>query len=117
LRGGELDGKRIFDRRTIRRATVETSWLEVDLTLVAPVRYGMGFVLGGEHVSLYGPGTPRAFGHLGFTNVIIWADPERDISVALMTSGKPFAAPRLWRVYDVVRQISTRCPRRRGEGV
>ena len=109
LRGGTLDGVRVFDPKTIRRATVETSWLEVDLTLLAPVRYGMGFILGGDHVSLYGPRTPRAFGHLGFTNVIVWADPDRDVTCALMTSGKPFATPRVWRVYDVVRQVANRC--------
>src|SRR5262249_37738865 len=30
LDGGELDGVRVFDRRTVRRAIAETSFLEID---------------------------------------------------------------------------------------
>ncbi len=111
LNGGELDGVRVFDRRTVRRAVAEQSWLEIDFTMGFPVRYGMGFVLGGDFLSLYGPRTPRAFGHLGFTNIIAWADPEREVAACLMTSGKPFATPRLWRLFDVVRRIAALCPR------
>ena len=33
LRGGELDGTRIFEPRTLRRATTEQSYLELDFTL------------------------------------------------------------------------------------
>jgi CubicO group peptidase (beta-lactamase class C family) len=111
LEGGALGGVRIFERRTVRRATAEQTWLEVDLTLGWPVRYGMGFVLGGEVLSLYGPRTPQAFGHLGFTNIVAWADPERRVAACLMTSGKPFIAPGVWRFWDVARQIALRCPR------
>jgi CubicO group peptidase (beta-lactamase class C family) len=89
LQGGELDGVRIFERRAVQRATMEQSFLEVDSTIGLPVRYGMGFMLGGEWLSFWGPHTPRAFGHVGFTSVSVYADPDRDISVALMTTGKP----------------------------
>lgn len=106
--GGELDGVRIFDPRTVRRAVSEQSYLEVDLTLAAPVRYGLGFILGAPIFSLYGPHTASSFGHLGFTNIFAWADPKREISACLMTSGKPFISPRLWRLYDVMRHIG-RC--------
>ena len=57
-------------------------------------------MLGAQRFSLYGPDTEHAFGHLGFTNIIGWADPERAISVGLMTSGKPVVYPGLddlWR--------------------
>lgn len=111
LNEGELEGVRVFDRRTVRRARVEQSWLEIDLMMGVPVRYGMGFVLGGERLSLYGPGTPHAFGHLGFTNIIAWADPERQLAACLMNSGKPFLTARLVRLYAVVREIARRCPR------
>jgi CubicO group peptidase (beta-lactamase class C family) len=109
LDGGELDGVRVFDRRTIRRATVEHSYLEVDLTLGLPLRYGMGFILGGRWFSLYGPDTQHAFGHLGFTNIISWADPQRDVAATLMTSGKPFVYPQMYHLYDIVRQIGRAC--------
>lgn len=36
---------------------------------------------------------PRAFGHVGFTTVVAWADPERELSVCLMNTGKPLATP------------------------
>jgi CubicO group peptidase (beta-lactamase class C family) len=110
-RGGELDGVRIFDRRTVIRATGEQSYLEPDMTLVLPFRYGMGFMLGAEWFSLYGPHTAHAFGHIGFTNVVAWADPEREVAAALLTSGKPIAYPGLYHLFDALRQIGVACPR------
>jgi CubicO group peptidase (beta-lactamase class C family) len=89
LRGGELDGHRIFDPLTVKRATLEAGKPQFDGTLLAPLRYSHGMMLGGNPVGLYGPMTGRAFGHLGFSNIFCWADPERDISVSLLTSGKP----------------------------
>jgi CubicO group peptidase (beta-lactamase class C family) len=111
LNDGVLDGVRVFAPRTIRRATAEQSYLEFDFMLGLPVRYGMGFMLGGKYLSFYGPDTPHAFGHLGFTNVISWADPERRVAAALMTSGKPLFHPALYHVFDLLRQIETACPR------
>ena len=109
LQGGELDGVRIFDPRTIRRATSEQSYLEFDFTLLLPFRYGMGFMLGGQWFSPYGPDTQYAFGHIGFTNVLTWADPERQVAAALLTSGKPLVYPELYYLWDVVRQIGLAC--------
>jgi len=110
LRGGELDGVRIFEPRTLTHAVAEQSYLEVDLTLGAPIRYSMGFMLGGR-ASVYGAATPRAFGHLGFTNVVVYADPDRDLSVALMTSGKPALSPGIARTFWIMQVIARRCPR------
>jgi CubicO group peptidase (beta-lactamase class C family) len=89
LQGGELDGVRVFGRRTVQRAIMEQTFLEVDSTIGLPVRYGMGFMLGRKWLSFWGHDTPRAFGHVGFTSVSVYADPDRDVSVALMTTGKP----------------------------
>ncbi len=110
LRGGTLDGKRVFDPRTVRRAVAEQSYLEIDSFLGVPIRYGMGFMLGGKRFSLYGGDSPRAFGHIGFTNVAAWADPDRDISVCLMTSGKPFITPGQVAWVKVARAIARECP-------
>jgi CubicO group peptidase (beta-lactamase class C family) len=111
LRGGELDGVRVFDERTVRRATSEQTWLELDRVIMLPIRYSMGFMLGGQRLSFYGPGTPEAFGHLGFTNVLIWADPERDLSCAFLNTGKPFLTPEMLMWFDVMRTIANRVPR------
>ena len=111
LRQGTLDGKQIFEPRTVRRAVAEQSYLELDGTLMLPVRYGMGFMLGGNYLSFYGFDTPQAFGHLGFTNVLAYADPERDISVAFLNTGKPFITLKLLRWLNVTRVISQRIPK------
>lgn len=109
LDGGELDGVRIFEPRTIQRATAEQAYFEVDFTLGLPFRYAMGFMLGAKWFSLYGPDTQRAFGHLGFTNILSWADPERQVAATLMTSGKPLLYPELYYLYDIVRNIGRAC--------
>jgi CubicO group peptidase (beta-lactamase class C family) len=111
LDGGVLDGVRIFEPRTVRRATSEQSYLEFDLTLGIPLRYGMGFVLGGKWFSFYGADTRYAFGHMGFTNIVAWADPERQLAVALLNSGKPLAYPEILWFFDIMRQIGRACPK------
>jgi len=111
LDGGTLDGLRVFERRTIERAIAEQTYLEVDLTLGVPIRYSMGFMLGGRIMSLYGLRTQRAFGHVGFTNVFVYADPSRDLAVALMTSGKPALSPGLARTLMIMQTIAHRVPR------
>jgi len=109
LQGGELDGVRIFGRRTVQRAIMEQAFLEVDSTIGLPVRYGMGFMLGSNWLSPWGPNTPRAFGHVGFTSVSIYADPDRDISVALMTTGKPMISLGQLTWLNVPRTIARVC--------
>jgi CubicO group peptidase (beta-lactamase class C family) len=116
LNGGELDGKRIFEPRTIRRASSEQSYFEFDSTLIVPIRYGMGFMLGAKWFSLYGPDTNRAFGHIGLSNIISWADPERQVAAALMTNGKPLLHPGLYALWNVTRQVGLSCSKERRRG-
>ena len=108
---GELDGVRIYDPRTVRRATAEQAYFELDMTLLLPLRHGLGFMLGSEWVSQWGLGTPRAFGHIGLTNIFAWADPDRRLAVALLTSGKPTLSPELARLAQLVQRIATAFPR------
>ncbi|MCA9532910.1 MAG: beta-lactamase family protein, partial [Myxococcales bacterium] len=109
--GGELNGVRICSEETVRRATKPATRGEVDRMLMLPIPYSAGFMLGSDLVGFYGPKTGKAYGHLGFTNVLGWADPERDLSVALMNNGKPLIALELIAWLDVMRTISTRVPR------
>ncbi len=109
---GELDGVRVFDPRTVRHATAEQAYREIDLTLGIPLRYGLGPMLGDSPIGLFGPDTPRAFGHLGFTNIFGWADPDRDIAVALLTSGKPFLSLHAIRLLQFLFGINQAFPRR-----
>lgn len=104
--GGTLDGVRIFDPRTIARATAHDGTLEIDSFIGIPIRYGMGFVLGNVGPSMYGWSAPRAYGHMGFTTVLAWTDPDRELSACLMTSGKPFATPGQLRFVQLIYTIA-----------
>lgn len=106
LDGGQLDGVRIMEGRTVDRARNETSYLELDFTLGMPVRYGVGLMLGDTLISPFGPDTRQAFGHLGFIQCFGWADPERDIAVGLLTSGKPAVGRHLASLVRLLRSIS-----------
>jgi CubicO group peptidase (beta-lactamase class C family) len=108
---GELDGVRIFDPRTVRRAVEASGVLEIDSFLGLPVRYGIGFMLGNAGPGLYGWNAHRAFGHVGFTTVLAWADPDRALSACLMTSGKPFVTPEQIRWMQAIYTIAARTPR------
>ena len=108
---GSFGGTTLFDPRTVRRARSEQSFWELDLTLGLPLRYGLGFMLGADWISLFGPNTPSAFGHLGFTNVIAWADPDRELAAALVTSGKPFVSVEVVRLLQCLATIGREIPR------
>ena len=111
LRGGKVNNRRIFGERTVKRAILEQSYHEHDGVLQYPFRFGMGFMLGSDRSSVLGPDTPEAFGHMGFTNILVYADPERDISVALLNNGKPFiAVESLWWL-NIARTITQTIPK------
>lgn len=104
-RGGELDGVRIFEPRTLEHALIEQSSLEVDYTLGFPTRFSYGYMLGAKLLSLFGPDTEEAFGHLGFVNILAWADPPRAVSCALITSGKPIVYPGIEHFLGIGRRV------------
>lgn len=111
LDGGAANGVQVFAPRTVARATAEQTYMEFDRSLGLPIRYSLGFMLGARWLSLYGPGTERAFGHLGFTNIVTWADPARQVAAAVLTSGKPLVYPAIYDLLDIPRQIGQACPR------
>ena len=109
--GGSLDGKRIFSEETVGRAVEpQTPW-QLDRMILLPLSYSMGFMLGTDPVGLYGFRCGEAFGHVGLSNILAWADPARDISVALMNSGKPLVALDTAYWPEIVRRITARIPR------
>jgi CubicO group peptidase (beta-lactamase class C family) len=110
-RGGELDGVRVMQPETIHRALTEQSRLEIDFSLGFPTRFSYGLMLGAQVLSLYGRDTDRAFGHLGFTNILGWADPERALACAVLTNGKPILYPELPRFYGLMQRITSEAPK------
>ncbi len=111
LNGGEFEGKRIFQPVTVERAVREVNATELDTMLIVPMRYSAGMMLGNYPVGLYGPATPHAYGHLGLTNNFCWADPERMLSVSLLTSGNPVLGSHIPRLFILLGSISKRCKR------
>ncbi|MGH3519516.1 MAG: serine hydrolase domain-containing protein [Haloechinothrix sp.] len=110
-RGGEMDGLHILEPRTIRRAITKQTHLEVDFTFGVPIGYSFGFMLGGKRISLFGPDTEQVFGHLGFTNILGWADPARGLSVGLITSGKPVVYPEIFDFLGIMGRIGAAAPK------
>jgi CubicO group peptidase (beta-lactamase class C family) len=110
-RGGELDGVRVMKPETIAHALTEQSHLEFDNSLGFPTRFSYGLMLGAARISLYGADTQHAFGHLGFTNILSWADPERAISVAVINNGKPIIYPELHRFLGLMQRITKEAPK------
>ena len=110
-RGGELDGVRVLRPDTIEQARVPHNTTYVDWTIMLPFRYGLGIMLGDPLASLFGVRSAGAFGHLGFSNVIAWADVERDLAVALMNNGKPLYTLQMVLWLDIMRTIAAVVPR------
>jgi CubicO group peptidase (beta-lactamase class C family) len=110
---GEYEGVRVFHPRTIQHALNEASYREVDLTLFLPLRYGLGPMLGDDPVGIFGPDSEHAFGHLGLSNIFPWADPRREIAVALLTTGKPILSLHTIRLVQLLGIINRTFPRRR----
>ena len=60
---------------------------------------------GSDTISFYGWNQPRIFGHLGLSNLYTWADPDRDLVVALLTTGKPMLGPHFLVVQGLLNSI------------
>ena len=109
-RGGEYNGARVFEPTTVRRATEDQGHRGIDRVILLPIRYSMGFMLGADRLSFFGPKSSRAYGHLGFTNVLVWCDPARELCVALLNSGKPFLSPALAAWLAIPVELALRVP-------
>ena len=114
-RGGELDGVRIMRSETLKAAVTEARRLRPDVaTGLMPLRWGTGYMLGSNRFGPFGRNAPAAFGHTGLTNVVVWADPERRLSVGLISSGKPGRHPEAGRYTALLDRITAEIPRAGG---
>lgn len=95
LDGGSWQGEQLMRPETVRRAVEPFGRIRYDRLLRLPMRYSRGMMLGHPAVSLYGHRNALAFGHLGFINILCWADPERAISVSMLTTGKSALGPHM----------------------
>lgn len=114
LDGGVWEGRQIFQPETVAEAVRPAGPIQIDRTLLAPVRFSPAFVLGEWPFGLYGGNCRHAFGHLGFISIVCWADPDRDLSVALLNTGKSVAPDSIATLARVMWAISSNCPRLQG---
>ncbi|WP_197382596.1 lipase LipE [Mycolicibacterium mengxianglii] len=111
-RGGELDGVRVLKPETLRAATTEARRLRPDLaTGLKPLRWGTGYMLGSTRFGPFGRGAPAAFGHTGLTDIAVWADPQRGLAAAVVSSGKPSGHPEAKRYPALLDSIAMEIPR------
>jgi len=87
LGGGELDGVRILSADGVARATAVEVETQKDRILQVPVRWALGFNLGGDPSPFGRSCSPETFGHTGQGCTMAWADPTRDLAVAYFTNG------------------------------
>ncbi|MEP5569554.1 MAG: serine hydrolase domain-containing protein [Halioglobus sp.] len=110
LNYGQYEGKQILQPLTVHRAIQESGKAQMDASLGVPMRYSPGFMLGGSPAGIYGKDSHYAYGHLGLSNVFAWADPQRDISVAILNSGKPVLGKHLGALPRLLFSIPRNCP-------
>jgi CubicO group peptidase (beta-lactamase class C family) len=95
--GGEIDGVRLLSRETLRRATRRQKRTHGLAVIPFDMRWRLGY-----HGVFTTRGSPRnAFGHFGFGGSGGWADPSRELAVALIVNsglGTPFGDLRIARI-------------------
>jgi CubicO group peptidase (beta-lactamase class C family) len=95
--GGSLGGVRLLSPETVARATEVHSLHRGHLVIPFDLRWRLGY-----HGVFTTRGIPRrAFGHFGFGGSGAWADPSRELAMALIVNsgmGTPFGDFRVARV-------------------
>jgi len=116
--GGELDGVRILSSRALERATERQEPTGSNSVIPFDMRWRLGY-----HGVYTTRGSPRdAFGHFGFGGSGAWADPNRELAVALIVNcgiGTPFGDTRTARISGAALasiQDRKRSRRRRSRG-
>ena len=107
---GSYNGNQIMQPLTVHRATQEAGKASMDASLKVPMRFSPGFMLGGNPAGIYGRNSHYAYGHLGLSNVFNWADPEREISVAILNSGKPVLGTHIGHLPGLLFSVARNCP-------
>lgn len=109
LDGGTWNGRQVMKPETVARAVRPAGGFSFDHTLNIPMLYSEGMMLGATPVGIYGPMTAGAYGHLGFMNILGWADPARDVSVGLLVTGKAVLGSHVIALVKLMTAISSRC--------
>jgi CubicO group peptidase (beta-lactamase class C family) len=105
--GGELNGVRLLSERVVRKAsTIQSRRRDV----VVPI--SMHWRLGYHRAPVSARALRNGFGHAGFGGSGAWADPDRELGVALVLNsgvGTPFGDLRIIRIGNAVVRCAERC--------
>jgi len=104
--GGELGGVRLLSEATVRKASTVQSRGR-DRVVPISMHWRLGY-----HRAPVARHLPNAFGHAGFGGSGAWADPDRQLAVALVLNsgvGTPFGDLRIARIGSA----AVRCAERR----
>jgi len=104
---GELDGVRLLRRETVWHAS-EVQNRGIGRVIPVPMHWRLGY----HRVPTFGSRLTNAFGHFGFGGSGAWADPDRELAMAMTVNsgiGTPFGDLRLMRLGSAV----IRCAERR----
>lgn len=111
LRGGEIDGVRLVRPETVARATGVVVDMQLDRTLKVPVRWALGFHLGGPSSAFGRRSSKHTFGHSGHGSTTGWADPELDLAVAFFTNGVQSSLVNYMRMTRLADAVLAACGR------
>ncbi len=98
--GGEVDGTRLMSPATVKRAS-QIQNRKVGRVIPIPMHWRLGY----HRVAAWRARVPLGFGHSGFGGSGAWADPQRNLSLALTVNsgvGSPFGDLRIVRIGGAV---------------
>ena len=111
-----LDEGRWGDQQILKPETVAllrqpASPVSIDRTLMLPMRYSMGMMLGADPLGLFGPMSGQSYGHIGMMNVFGWADPRRELAASLIVTGKALLGTHVLAIAKWQTALARRCGR------
>lgn len=111
-RGTTPSGARLFPAELADRYLARHA-LGLDRSNRVPLAVARGFLLGTAWPSAYGwLGTSRCFGHAGAFSTLAFADPDRDLAIAVVTNGNHGRSALLRDLMPVAHAVRTAFPRR-----
>jgi CubicO group peptidase (beta-lactamase class C family) len=109
LDGGDFEGRRVFQRASVEDIVRPVGGRQLDGILLLPLRFSAGMMLGDSPAGLFGLRSRHAYGHIGLLHVMAWADPDRELSCAILCNGKTVAPSSFGRLLQLVVAVGRAC--------